>query len=97
MHISKDNKIELDESLNLIENGWPKYEVKKYIDGDRVTYQLVGELWKKTVLFFKIKQFYFLSMHLVMILRWLLTDISKKNWIIFCFSEKKILYFCFPE
>ncbi len=42
MHISKDNKIELDESLNLIENGWPKYEVKKYIDGDRVTYQIVS-------------------------------------------------------
>ena len=42
LHISKDDKIELDESLNLIETGWPKYEVKKYVDGDRVTYQLVS-------------------------------------------------------
>ena len=41
LHISKDDKIELDESLNLIETGWPKYEVKKFVDGDRITYQLV--------------------------------------------------------
>lgn len=46
-YLSKDDKIEQDESLNLIENGWPKYEVAKFVDGDRITYQLVRKLSRR--------------------------------------------------
>lgn len=41
MHISKDDKIEIDEKLNIIEYGLRKYQVFKMVLGDKVTYQLV--------------------------------------------------------
>lgn len=39
--ITSDNKIKLDHYLNDLKDGYPKYEVKKYKEGDYVTYQLI--------------------------------------------------------
>ena len=39
--ISEDDKIILDETHNTIINGYPKYQVEQYLEGDQITFELV--------------------------------------------------------
>ena len=39
--ISSNDKIVIDEKLNIVVNGWPKYQVEKETVGERIKYTII--------------------------------------------------------